>query len=78
MEWLRLVCSLKLFSFAQEPYESDCILQKRPVILHYAMDWRRMLGSLNVWVSFETELNVWVSFETELNVWVSFETEPYY
>jgi len=32
--WLRLVRSLKLYvSFAKEPYKSDCILQKRPIIL---------------------------------------------
>ena len=34
MGWLRLVGSLKLQgSFAKEPYTTECILQKRPIIL---------------------------------------------
>jgi len=34
MGWLRLVGFLKLWgSFAKEPYQRDCILQKRPIIL---------------------------------------------
>jgi len=34
MRWLRLVGSLKLWvSLANEPYERDDILQKRPIIL---------------------------------------------
>jgi len=34
MGWLRLVGPLKLkVSFAEEPYEKDYILQKRPMIL---------------------------------------------
>jgi len=34
MEWLRLVGPLKLWvSFAKEPYKTDDILQKRPIIL---------------------------------------------
>ena len=34
MGWLRLAGSLKLYvSFAKEPYKTDCILQKRRIIL---------------------------------------------
>ena len=31
--WLRLVGSLKLVSFAKEPYKRDDIMQTRPIIL---------------------------------------------
>jgi len=34
MEWLRLIGSFELWvSFAKEPYKTDYLLQKRPMIL---------------------------------------------
>jgi len=45
MGWLRLVGFLKLqASFAKEPYKTDYILQKRPIILLIRGGYKEMKG----------------------------------
>jgi len=69
--WLWLVGSIKIWvSFAEEPYKTDDILQKRPIILGEAqvdlilplcvyqihtLWWLRLVGSIKIHVSFAKE-----------------------
>jgi len=57
MGWLRLVGSLRLqVSFAKEPYKTDDILQKRPIIL-------RSLPTVTTPYNALLEVDVGVQFE---------------